>query len=216
KETLRTLGTNESVVASTDFDGDGVDDIITRDPVAKSVVAIRMRDGKSTGVEYAFNIPSSTWQVVPHKLVGGLLIRDALTGAVKRVTRDPTNGTIAVTDAPSPGRGELIEGIGDLDGDGNDDMVCRNPDTGDVSIWRLDEKGQLIAMRVVCLNGLLWKIEGVHDWDGDGIEDLLLSHDHTRRLIVMHVLLEDGQSTFGSNLRIGNMGTARLIDVADR
>jgi len=30
------------------------------------------------------------------------------------------------------------------------------------------------------------------------------------------VLFEDGQSTFGSNLRIGNMGTARLLNVADR
>jgi hypothetical protein len=110
----------------------------------------------------------------------------------------------------------LIEGIGDLDGDGNDDMVCRNPDSGDVSIWRLDESGKLIAMRVMCINGLMWKIEGVHDWDGDGIEDLLLSHDHARRLIVMHVLFEDGQSTTGSNLRIGNMGKARLLNVADR
>ena len=216
KETLRALDTNESVVAGTDFDGDGVDDIITRDPVGKVVKAIRMRDGKATGVEYTFTIPSSSWLVVPHKLAGGLLIRDAATGAVKRVTRDSVRGTITVADAPSPARDEAIEGIGDLDGDGNDDMVCRNPDTGDVSIWRLDEKGDLLAMRVMCLNGLLWKIEGVHDWDGDGIEDLLLSHDHARRLIVMHVLFEDGQSTFGSNLRIGNMGTARLIDVADR
>ena len=153
---------------------------------------------------------------MPHKLVGGLLIRDTATGAVKRVTRDAVRGTISVADAPSPSRDEVIEGIGDLDGDGNDDMVCRNPDSGDVSIWRLDENGKLIAMRVMCLNGLIWKIEGVHDWDGDGIEDLLLSHDHARRLIVMHVLFEDGQSTFGSNRRIGNMGTARLLNVADR
>jgi hypothetical protein len=216
KETLRALGTNESVVASMDFDGDGVDDIITRDPIGKVVTAIRMRDGKATGVEYHFSIPSSSWQVVTHKLVGGMLIRDAATGAVKRVTRDAVHGTITIADAPSPSRDEVIEGVGDLDGDGNDDMVCRNPDTGDVSIWRLDENGKLISMRVMCLNGLLWKIEGVHDWDGDGIEDLLLSHDHARRLIVMHVLFEDGQSTFGTNLRIGNMGTARLIDVADR
>jgi hypothetical protein len=32
----------------------------------------------------------------------------------------------------------------------------------------------------------------------------------------MHVLFEDGQSTTGSNLRIGNMGKARLLNVADR
>lgn len=216
KETLRALGSDESVVASTDFDGDGVDDIITRDPISKVLTAIRMREGKATGVAYTFTIPSSSWQVVPHKLVGGLLIRDTATGAVKRVTRDAVRGTITVADAPSPSRDEVIEGIGDLDGDGNDDMVCRNPDSGDVSIWRLDESGKLIAMRVMCLNGLMWKIEGVHDWDGDGIEDLLLSHDHARRLIVMHVLFEDGQSTFGSNLRIGNMGKARLLNVADR
>lgn len=217
KETLRGLGPNEEVVACVDFDGDGVDDVITRDAVAKLVTAIRMREGKATGTEYTVNMPSAAWQVLPQRLAGGLLLRHPKSGAVKRATRDAISGEVRLADAPSPVAGEQIEAVGDFDGDGVDDLISRHPDSGDVRIWFQDKDGALVRSEVLCLDGEQWDIVAANDWNGDGTSDLLLRTDGSRRLVVLYLEhRDDGVTHFLKNYRVGNLGNAELLGVLDR
>jgi len=216
KNTLRALAANENVVASVDFDGDGVDDIVTRDLDTQTLKVIRMRDGIASGTEYSVPLPSLKWNAVPHRLTSGLLIRNRETGEVQRVTRNLLTGVITIADAPSPDADTVIEGIGDVDGDGNDDMVCRNPSTGEISIWRLNSKGALIASRDTGLDGRTWKVEAVRDWDGNGCDDLLVSRGGSGKLVVLYMHFEGGICKILKSRLIGNVGGAQVIDVTRR
>ena len=117
---------------------------------------------------------------------------------------------------PSPAPSALIEGIGDLDGDGNPDMVCRDPDEDSISIWRLDRRNELVAARDLGIDGGRWKVEAVRDWDGNGVDDLLLSRGGGGRLVVLYLHFEGGIVKILKSRLIGSTGGARVVDVTKR
>ncbi len=215
QNTLRALAATESVVGSVDFDGDGVQDVITRDTGTKQVHVLRMRNGTPT-TEWDVNLPTLDWKVVPHRLESGLLLRHDRSGEVVRMTRDPLTGVIASKPFPSPPPSARIEGLGDFDGNGTDDMVTRDPESGELSIWRLDKKGGLVDMRDTGLDGGRWRIEAVRDWDGNGCDDLLVSEGGGGRLIVLYMHFQDGVMKVLKSRVIGNTGGARVVDVTQR
>jgi hypothetical protein len=161
-------------------------------------------------------IPSLAWAPLPWTVDSGLLLRNADTGQVLHVTRDPVSGAISSSRFPSPGPGTRIEGVGDFDGDGAPDMVCRNPGTGELSIWRVNRQGALIEARELGIDGDRWKVEAVRDWDGNGCDDLLLSRGGSGRLVVLYMQFQDGLVGIQSSRPIGNTGGARVVDVTQR
>ncbi len=215
KNTLRVLGPAETIVASVDFDGDGVDDVVTRDAATTSLNVLRMRDGVPT-TEFVVPLPSLEWHAVPHHLDGGILIRNSVNGNVRRVSRNPVTGAITSAEAPSPDADTAIEGTGDVDGDGNLDMVCRNPGTDELSIWRLDIHGDLIQARDTGIDGSAWKVEAVRDWDNNGCDDLLVSRGGSGRLVVLYMHFEQGVPKILKSRLIGNTGGSRIVDVTKR
>jgi FG-GAP-like repeat len=66
-----------------------------------------------------------------------------------------------------------VNAIGDLDGDGCDDIVWRNSSNGSVSAWRMSGSvratGGLVATNV----SNSWTLSGMADLNGDGKDDLL-------------------------------------------
>lgn len=215
KNELRALNPSESVVASLDFDGDGVQDIITRDADDHEVHVLRMRNGQIAG-EFAFALPGAGWSVVPHAMVSGMFIRNSVSGEVRRVEQNLLTGAIEQAAAPSPAASATIEGLGDIDGDGADDMVTRDPSNDAVSIWRMDRRGRLIDARELGIDGGRWRVEAVRDWDNNGKDDLLVTEGGSGRLIVLYMHFEDGVCKILKSRVIGSVGGARVVDVTQR
>ena len=69
--------------------------------------------------------------------------------------------------------------FGDLDGDGNADLIWRHTQTGDVSAWLMD--GGLVRQAGVLWSGvpLTWQLAGMGDLDGSGHADLIWRHTET-------------------------------------
>ena len=68
--------------------------------------------------------------------------------------------------------------LGDLDGDGQDDIVWRNANTGDVSGWLMN--GLVLGTHgVIGTVSNDWEIVGVGDLDGDGRDDIVWRNANT-------------------------------------
>ena len=70
-----------------------------------------------------------------------------------------------------------LAGLGDLDGDGRDDVLLRHAD-GRWHYYRMDGRRQLKADsgRLNLPLAAAWELEGLGDLDGDGRDDVLLRH----------------------------------------
>jgi len=77
-----------------------------------------------------------------------------------------------------------VAGVGDLDGDGSDDLVWQHVGDGRVAAWLMNgltlRSGELLSIPQVA--DLQWHIRAVGDLDGDGRADLIWRHDGDGRL----------------------------------
>ena len=89
------------------------------------------------------------------------------------------------SDSLSPGfqeNGWQVQGTGDINGDGYNDIVLANPQAGAVSIWFLGEAGfdhELVLDQVDFSQDSL---QGMADFDGNGTDDLLWQNNITGEL----------------------------------
>jgi kumamolisin len=71
-----------------------------------------------------------------------------------------------------PSTTNFISYSGDFNGDGKQDVLWRNTQTGEVRIWYMSGSTVLSDDHVATV-GLDWKIAGVGDFNGNGISDIL-------------------------------------------
>jgi hypothetical protein len=174
-----------------------------------------MRNGTSAA-EWTIDLPSLAWYVVPQRLDNGLLLRHGASGEVVHTTRDALTGAISSKPFPSPPPSAIIEGLGDFDGDGYPDMVTRDPESGELTIWRIDQRGRLVEARDTGIDGSRWRVEAVRDWDGNGVDDLLISEGGSGRLVVLSLHFEGKMTKILRSRVIGSTGGARVVDVTPR
>ena len=81
----------------------------------------------------------------------------------------------------TPLEGWQVKGVGDLNGDGNPDLVFQNQTSGQIVIWYLSG-GSFIGGNLV--NASLtpdWQVAGVADYNGDGLADLMFQNQTTNQ-----------------------------------
>jgi subtilisin-like proprotein convertase family protein len=69
-------------------------------------------------------------------------------------------------------------GIGDFDGDGTSDILWRNPTTGQLDQWRM-ENGNWAGSVDLGSHGPDWQVVGIGDFNNDGISDILWRNSTT-------------------------------------
>jgi hypothetical protein len=67
----------------------------------------------------------------------------------------------------------VVEGSGDFDADGRNDILWRNSYSGVTSIWFMDETGIREELATEVLHDNRWQVAGVGDFDGDDRADIL-------------------------------------------
>ena len=108
-----------------------------------------------------------------------------------------------------------IVATGDVDRDGNRDVVFRHDNDGRVAVWLMSGTALLSGRDLLQVAETAWKIRGAGDFDGDGSPDLLWQHEGDGRLAVWFMQ--------GTMLREGRLlampivpdQTWRVVAVAD-
>ena len=74
-----------------------------------------------------------------------------------------------------------VAGIGDLNGDGKDDVLLRNED-GRWFYYPMDGRNHIVSLRGLAdmTRNLAWQFAGIGDLNGDGKDDVLLRHEDGR------------------------------------
>jgi streptogramin lyase len=167
--------------ARNDFDGDGRSDVLWRNAATGENYLYPM-DGTTIlpGEGYLRTVTDLDWQVAGIGDFDGdgksdILWRNRSSGQnyvyfLNGTTIKPTEGFIRAV----PDQNWQVAGIGDFDGDGRDDILWRNPVTGENYLYFMD--GLIIKPSEGYLRTVpdpAWQIVGVGDFDGDGKADVL-------------------------------------------
>ena len=108
---------------------------------------------------------------------------------------------------------------GDVDGDGNPDLVLRQ-DTGFVALWLMNAQGTVGSTVNVSSLVTEWTVIAVEDMNADGIPDLLLRKNATtppnENPGFLHLWVMTNQGTVASGVNVSDLSrTWTVVDVVD-
>ncbi len=175
------LGTDWSLLGTGDVDGDGRSDVIWR-ATSTGQVAVWLMSGAGSIASVTFPgvLSATQWELAGVGDLDGdghadILWRDTGTGQV-RAWYMGLNGQLDVEANVGPVvsySAWSIKGLGDVNGDGIQDIIWFHPSDGVVAVWRMAPTGtpQFLFPGAVGAAST-WQITKVGDFDGDGRDDL--------------------------------------------
>jgi WD40 repeat protein len=168
-----------------DFNGDGKADILWRND--NGTVAIWQMDGTqiAAGVVVANpDVAPTSWHIQATADFGGDGKDDILwrnndgTVAIWQMNGTQIGPSAIIANPTAAPLDWHIQGIGDFNGDGKDDILWRNND-GTVATWQMN--GLQVATTAIVAGPAVaptdWHVQGVGDFNGDGKDDILLRHN---------------------------------------
>ncbi len=172
-----------------DFNGDNKSDIFWRHDVSNGN-KIYIMDGSTITADVDITyLNDPAWSVVGNSDFNNdgksdILWRNSSTGANQISLM---NGTAAPTtvDLPIPSLASpqwKVGGVGDFDGDGNDDIFWHN-DSGENRMTFMNGTAQQGTPSAVnTITDPLWEVAGIADFNLDGRDDVLWRHDVNKRV----------------------------------
>ena len=184
-----TIPTSWQVVGIGDFNGDGRDDLLWRNgSTGQTTNWLAQPIGSFVGNDAnALSTIGTTWQVAGIGDFNGDGRSDILwrenTGAMTTALGQ-ANGGFAGNSAnfwTTISTSWQIVGSGDFNGDGRDDILWRNPTTGEITNWLGQANGSFIGndANFYTVIPTSWQVAGIGDFNGDGRDDLLWRNGST-------------------------------------
>ena len=167
--------------AIADFDGDGDSDVLLRNMTDGSYRLFIIENGavvSSEGVDALYR--DLTWEFAGTGDLDGdgdadILLRDTNTGIVRAfyMNAGTVNSSAALGGLYHDLAWQVVK-TGDLDGDGDDDILMRNTTTGAWRAFYMQGGSVVGSANFNAWRDLTWSFQGLADYDGDGDADLLL------------------------------------------
>jgi hypothetical protein len=121
-------------------------------------------------------------------------------GAVGFWSLEGTEFGSETTIAQPVGSNYRVEAIGDLSGDGTEDILWRDTTTNDVAIWLMESKTFKTAEFLTFKVDQSWQVHGIADFDGDGKGDVVWRHKGSQSFAMWYM---DGTAIKGSKVFSG-------------
>ncbi|MBW4422851.1 MAG: DUF4347 domain-containing protein [Myxacorys californica WJT36-NPBG1] len=119
------------------------------------------------------------WDITNGAANGTTGVNASLNGGISAFSSAVETAAIAVSSLNAPSSGWKIEETADFNRDGVADILWRNSNTGEVSIWKLDVNNNVTYLNLPAEPSADWTIKGFADSNNDGFADILWHNSKT-------------------------------------
>ncbi|EDY84357.1 peptidase families S8 and S53 domain protein [Verrucomicrobiia bacterium DG1235] len=201
------MGTGWSVAGAADLNGDGIDDLLLENSNSRLISKWLLN---SSGVRASGGLVhgsplSSGWTVAGTADLNGddiddVLLQNTSTGYVSKwlINSSGVRSSGGLVHSSPMSSGWSIAGTADLNGDGIEDVLLQNLNTGYVSKWLINSSGVRSSGGLVHSSPMSsgWAITAIGDLNGDDIDDVIL-HNSGTQLVSKWVINSSGVRSAG-------------------
>jgi autotransporter-associated beta strand protein len=200
--------TTVSAATPSDFNGDGLSDLLWQNTSSGQAAVWEMNGDALTGGGPVSPNPGPAWKAIGSGDFTGdghadILWQNTTTGqaSIWEMNENALVGGGAVT--PNPGPSWKALGTGDFNGDGLSDILFQNTSSGQVSIWEMNGNKLIGGGAVGPSPGSGWSEIGTGDFNGDGDSDILWQNASTGQLSIWEM---NGNEIVGGGTVSSNPG----------